>query len=119
MTYGKNKKNFQVYTIQHSGGIYSVIYCVVETGLTLEKRRCFQRLRSGKNLNSKTLEKIAKAAGISKDDLYPGKSSARDIEVVREEAEVYTAEEKRYLDKVLDIPRYSGIGPLYSLWFGA
>lgn len=54
---------------------------------------------------SETLEKLAKAAGISKDDLYPGESSARDIELVREKSEIYTAEEKRYLDKVLDILR--------------
>lgn len=65
-----------------------------------------QNYLSGRSIpNSETLEKLAKVAGISKDNLYPGESSVRDIELVKEEAEVYTAEEKRYLDKVLDILR--------------
>jgi len=65
-----------------------------------------QNYLSGRSIpNSETLEKLAKAAGISKDDLYPGESSANDTEVVKEESAVYTAEEKRYINKVVDILR--------------
>ena len=65
-----------------------------------------QNYLSGRSIpNSETLEKLAKAAGISKDDLYPGESSARDIEVIKEEAAAYTVEDKRYINKVVDILR--------------